>query len=75
MAKLKLGPIESDKPVKLILELPAPIHRDLLAYAEIHSHHTGNRALEPAKLIPVMLARFMDTDRAFKRARRQIGSG
>jgi hypothetical protein len=35
MAKLKLGPIQDDKPVKLTIELPAALHRDLLAYAEI----------------------------------------
>ena len=33
MAKLKLGTIEDDKPVKLTVELPAGVHRDLLAYA------------------------------------------
>jgi len=33
MAKLKLGTIPDDKPVKLTIELPAPVHRDLLAYA------------------------------------------
>lgn len=34
MAKLKLGAIEDDKPVKLTVELPAQVHRDLLAYAQ-----------------------------------------
>jgi hypothetical protein len=29
MAKLKLGPIADDKPVKVTLELPASLHRDL----------------------------------------------
>ena len=33
MAKLKLGAIADDKPVKLTVELPAGVHRDLLAYA------------------------------------------
>ncbi len=33
MGKLKLGPLEDDKPVKLAVELPAALHRDLLAYA------------------------------------------
>ena len=33
MAKLKLGPIVDDKPVKVSLELPATVHRDLVAYA------------------------------------------
>ena len=31
MAKLKLGAIADDKPVKLTIELPAVVHRDLLA--------------------------------------------
>ena len=35
MAKLKLGAIVNDKSVKLTVELPAAVHRDLLAYAEV----------------------------------------
>ena len=35
MAKLKLGAITDDKSVKLTVELPAAVHRDLLAYAEV----------------------------------------
>jgi hypothetical protein len=31
VAKLKLGAIADDKPVKLTIELPAAVHRDLLA--------------------------------------------
>ena len=34
MAKLKLGPLPDDKPVKVTVELPGPLHRDLAAYAE-----------------------------------------
>jgi hypothetical protein len=34
VAKLKLGALVDDKPVKLTVELPAPVHRDLLAYAD-----------------------------------------
>jgi hypothetical protein len=34
MAKLKLGAIADDKPVKLSVEVPATLHRDLVAYAE-----------------------------------------
>ena len=32
--KLKLGPLLDDKPVKLTVEFPAPVWRDLQAYAE-----------------------------------------
>lgn len=34
MTKLKLGAIADDKPVKVSLELPASLHRDLVAYAD-----------------------------------------
>ena len=33
MTKLRLGPLPDDKPVKVTVELPAPLHRDLVAYA------------------------------------------
>ncbi len=69
MAKLKLSAIPDDRPVKLTVELPAAAHRDLVAYAEMLGQESG-QAVEPAKLIAPMLARFMSTDRAFLRARR-----
>ena len=74
MAKLRLGPIESDKPVRLSVELSASVHRDLVAYGEAHARETGQPALEPAKLVGPMLERFMATDRGFARARRQVGA-
>ena len=70
MAKLKLGTIPDDKPVKLMVELPAAIHRDLVAYGNALGRETGHGAVEPAKLIGPMLARFMATDRAFAKLRR-----
>ena len=33
MTKLKLGPLADDRPIKLTVELPATVHRDLVAYA------------------------------------------
>ena len=71
MARLRLGMIDSDKPAKLTIELPASVHRDLLAYAAAHARETGQQPLEPQKLIVPMLQRFMATDRGFARARRQ----
>ena len=70
MAKLKLGTIPDDKPVKLTIELPAAIHRDLVAYGNALGRETGQGVVEPAKLIGPMLARFMATDRAFAKLRR-----
>lgn len=70
MAKLKLGAIADDKPVKLTIELPAAVHRDLVAYAEILARETGHQLADPAKLIVPMVERFMATDRGFAKARR-----
>ncbi|MGE0499647.1 MAG: DUF2274 domain-containing protein [Rhizobiaceae bacterium] len=71
MTKLKLGPIANDKPVKVTIELPAPLHRDLAAYAEVLARVTGQPAADPMKLIVPMLERFIATDRGFAKARRQ----
>jgi len=68
--KLKLTAILDERPVKTTIEIPATVHRDLVAYAEVLSRQTGQKA-EPIKLIVPMLARFMSTDRAFARARRE----
>lgn len=70
MTKLKLGPIPDDKPVKLTLELPAPLHRDLVAYGEILGRETGRGPIEPVKLVVPMLARFIAADRGFAKERR-----
>ena len=56
MAKLKLGAIDDDKPVKLTVELPAAIHRDLVAYGQVLARETGQGAPDPAKLIAPMIA-------------------
>lgn len=71
MTKLKLGPLVDEKPVKVTVELPAPVHRDLVAYAAALAAETGGDAVPPDKLIAPMLARFMATDRAFRRHRSQ----
>lgn len=72
MAKLKLGPLEDDKPIRVTVDLPAAVHRDLAAYAEVLGRETG-QPTGPAKLIAPMLQRFMATDRAFAKARRATG--
>lgn len=72
MSKLKLGPLADDKPVKVALELPASVHSDLIAYAELLAQTTGQDAVNPIKLIVPMIVRFMATDRAFSRGRRHL---
>ena len=71
MTNLKLGPIADDKPVKVMVELPAALHRDLAEYGRILAD--GATPIEPAKLIVPMLERFVATDRGFAKARRSTG--
>lgn len=70
MTKLKLTDLAEDKPVRLTIELPAAIHRNLVAYAAILGGASDKSAIAPEKLIAPMIARFMATDRAFGKARR-----
>ena len=71
MGKLKIGVIEDNKPVTITVKLPRAVHRDLMAYAEVLKRERG-QAIEPNSLIAPMLARFMATDRAFRKARKEF---
>lgn len=71
MTKLKLGPIADDKPVKVTVELPAQLHRDLVAYAAVLGRETGQPTTDPTRLIVPMLERFIATDRGFAKAKRE----
>ncbi|MFN8682549.1 DUF2274 domain-containing protein [Paracoccus sp. P2] len=78
MTKLKLGPIADDTPVKLTVELPARLHRDLVLYGELLGR-TGaggqGAAVPPQRLVVPMLERFLASDRGFAKARRSVGAG
>jgi hypothetical protein len=71
VTKLKLGPLADDKPVKITVEIPASLHRDLTAYAEALGLANGQTIGDPLKLIVPMLQRFIATDRGFAKARSQ----
>lgn len=72
MTKLKLGALADDKPVKITVDLPAALHRDLIAYAEVLGRMTGRTVADPTKLIAPMIERFMATDRGFNKARKAL---
>ncbi|HMQ93477.1 MAG TPA: DUF2274 domain-containing protein [Amaricoccus sp.] len=72
MTKLKLGRIPDDKPVKLSVELPAQLHRDLIAYGEVLGREAGHGPIEAKRLVVPMLERFIATDRGFAKARRTL---
>ena len=74
MPKLKLHAIDDAKPVRLNIEIPATLHKDLLAYSEMLGREMGNTAVHPAKLVVAMLKYFVENDRAFTKARRELSS-
>lgn len=74
MTKLKIGALPDERPVKVSIELPASVHRDLLAYAKAVASESGQPISDPGKLIAPMLARFMATDRGFAKLRRAVQS-
>ncbi len=70
MTKLKLGAIQEDKPVKVTVEIPATLYRDLTTYAALLSSESGQKVGDPVRLIVPMLERFIATDRGFARSRK-----
>ncbi len=66
---LSFGRIAHNKAVRVTIELPDVIHRDLRAYAKVLAAEIG-QTTEPMKFIAPMLARLMATNRAFAQARR-----
>ena len=71
MSKLRLGMVESDKPVRLSIKVPAPVYRNLLSYADALAAATKQDPLKPDKIIPAMIEQFMATDRGFAKFRRK----
>lgn len=72
MTKLKLSTIPDDKPIKLTVELPAPVFKDLQAYAEAIGRESNQPAPDPARLVAPMIHRFMSTDKGFRKAKGQM---
>ena len=73
MSRLKLGVVESDKPVSVTVRFPVPVYRDLEAYAEALAAETQKPKTEIRKLIVPMVEHFLATDRGFSKARKQQG--
>lgn len=66
MTRLKLGRIPDERPVKLTIEVPGPLHRKLIAYGEALARETGQPdPIPPAKIAPPMIAGYIDSDREF----------
>lgn len=75
MTTLKLGRIPDERPVKLTIEVPAPLHRKLIAYGEELARESGEaEPVPPAKIAPPMIAGYIDSDKGFAKLWRTRGS-
>ena len=72
MTRLRLGPIAEEQPVKVTLEMPGSLMREIGDYAIVHAKLTGLAApLPPERLIPPIVERFIASDREFSKQRRR----
>lgn len=68
---LKIGPIVDRAPVKLAVLLPPTTHDALTDYARIHATEFG-REISLGDLAALMIDRFLQSDAAFRRARKTL---
>ncbi|MEZ5897231.1 MAG: DUF2274 domain-containing protein [Parvularculaceae bacterium] len=68
---LKIGAIPERKPVKISASLPPDVADALNDYAEIHAREFG-RKTPIGELAALMIERFLNSDTAFKRARKSL---
>jgi hypothetical protein len=70
MTRLKLADLADEKPVRLTIELPSRLHRELTAYALAVNGGDTKGAPTIERLVPPMLDRFIATDRGFAKLRK-----
>jgi hypothetical protein len=75
MTRLKLADLADEKPVRLTIELPARLHRELAAYALAVNGGDAKGAPTIERLVPPMLDRFIATDRGFAKLRKSPQAG
>lgn len=68
MPDLKLARLPDRTPIKLTLTILPELHQALQAYAAAYAEAYGSEETI-ADLIPAMLASFLESDRAFTKAR------
>ncbi|GIL03461.1 MAG: hypothetical protein BroJett030_33600 [Alphaproteobacteria bacterium] len=70
MANLKLGKLPDRTPAKITITVNADLNQALQDYAALY-RATYGEAETVAELIPFMLEAFLDSDRAFAKARKE----
>ena len=74
MPDLKLGKLPDRTPVKLAISVDPDLHRSLSDYAELYAAQYGQR-VAIADLVPAMITAFLQSDRAFSKARSSAAAG
>lgn len=68
MPDLKLARLPDRTPVRLTISVAPDLHQSLVGYAALYAQTYG-REESVADLIPAMLSSFLESDRAFSKAR------
>ncbi|MEW5704383.1 MAG: DUF2274 domain-containing protein [Pseudomonadota bacterium] len=71
MSELKLGKLPDRTPVKITITVSPDLNQALRDYAAIY-RTTYGEAESAADLIPFMLSSFLDSDRGFAKARKEV---
>ena len=70
MTKLRLSPLLNGKPIKVTIELPEKLYRDLTAYRDLLAKQSGEDPAKPETLIAPMLTQFIKSDRVFTKLKK-----
>jgi len=68
MTTLRITAIPDDRPVRMTVQIPADLHRELVTYAALVA--TDGKDIPPAKLIVPMLRHFLASDHVFLKQKR-----
>ncbi|MER8562236.1 DUF2274 domain-containing protein [Mesorhizobium sp. M1088] len=71
MTNLKLGKLPDRTPSKITISVSADMNQALKDYAALY-RQTYGESESVAELIPFMLAEFLESDRAFAKARKEV---
>jgi len=72
MTRISLADIAAEKPVKLTVEMPAKLYRDLQDYCIALNQGAATGVPPPERVIPAMIERFIASDRSYARQRKQL---
>jgi hypothetical protein len=75
MTRISLADITDEKPVRLTVEMPAKLHRDLQDYCLALSQGATAGVPAPERVIPAMIEKFIASDRSYARERKQLRRG